>query len=69
MIAVGAAEWVVANVSSQIEIIADHVRHPRGPPSSPSPAERALIDQASATVRKARQAVAVAFGRRQQSSP
>jgi len=64
MIAVGAAEWVVANVSGQLEVIVGHIRrHEAILEHLPAP-ERALIDQASATVRKARQGVPVVFGHR-----
>jgi len=64
MIAVGAAEWVVANVSGQLEVIVGHIRHHEALLKRLPAAERAVIEQASATVRKARQSVPVAFGRR-----
>ena len=65
MIAVGAAEWVVANVSGQIEVIDGHIRRHQDLLQRLPAGERVLIDEASVTVRKARQAVPVAFGRRE----
>ena len=64
MIAVGAAEWVVANVTGQLEVIVGHVRRHEAFLERLGSTERAAVDQASATLRKARQAVPVAFGRR-----
>ena len=37
MIAVGAAEWVVANVAGQLEVITGHIRHHEKRPRAPSP--------------------------------
>jgi integrase len=65
MIAVGAADWVVANVSGQLEVIVGHIRHHETLLERLPAGERALIDEASATIRKARQTVPVAFGRRE----
>jgi len=56
----------VANVSGQIEVIAGHIRRHEDLLQRLPARERAVIDQASVTVRKARQAVPVAFGRREQ---
>lgn len=64
MIAVGAAEWVIANVTRQLEVIVGHVRHHEALLERLGATQRSAIDQASATLRKARQAVPVAFGRR-----
>jgi integrase len=64
MIAVGAAEWVVANVSCQLEVVVGHIRYHEALLERLPTAERAVIEQASATMRKARQSVPVAFGRR-----
>ena len=64
MIAVGAAEWAVANVAGQLEVIIGHIRHHENLLKRLPADERALIDDASTTLRKARQAVPVAFGRR-----
>jgi hypothetical protein len=66
MIAVGAADWVVSNAAGQLEVITGHIRHHESVLERLPPRERARIDQASTTLRKARQDVPVAFGRRQQ---
>lgn len=64
MFSAGAADWVIAGVTRQLEVITEHIRtHEQRLDSLPE-GERALIRDASATVRKARQAVPVAFGRR-----
>jgi hypothetical protein len=63
-IAVGAAKWVIANVTGQLEVIVGHVRRHEALLERLGSTERAAVDQASATLRKARQAVPVAFGRR-----
>lgn len=64
MLTTGAADWVIAGVDRQLEVITEHVRtHENLLDSLPEP-ERTLIQDASATIRKARQSVPVAFGRR-----
>ena len=64
MITAGAAEWVVANVTAQLEVIIGHVhRHEALLERLPAD-ERSAIDDASSTVRQLRQSVPVAFGRR-----
>jgi hypothetical protein len=64
MLTTGAADWVIAGVDRQLEVITEHVRtHQNLLDSLPEP-ERTLIQDASATIRKARQSVPVAFGRR-----
>ena len=65
MLAAGAAEWAVENVARQVEVIAGHVRAHEETLDHLVSGERALIEHASATLRKARQSVPVAFGRRQ----
>ena len=69
MIAVGAANWVVANVSGQLDVILGHIRRHESLLERLSAGERSLVHEASATVRKARQAVPVAFGRREPRRP
>lgn len=65
MLAAGAADWATDGVRRQLDVIGDHVRtHERLLAALPAD-ERAVIDDACATVRKARQAVPVAFGTRQ----
>lgn len=65
LLALGAAAWVVDNVAGQLGVIADHVRRHEQLLDGLSAEQRAAIDEASRTVRKARQSVPVAFGRRQ----
>ncbi|MBO0831168.1 MAG: site-specific integrase [Actinobacteria bacterium] len=66
MLTTGAAAWVIAGVDRQLEVITGHVRtHENLLDSLPGP-ERTLIQDASATIRKARQSVPLAFGRRLQ---
>lgn len=64
MLTAAAADWVTDGVSRQLEIIVDHVRTHEQLLKSLPEHERALIQDASSTVRKARQSVPVAFGRR-----
>ena len=64
MLTAGAADWVTDGVTRQLEVIAEHVRTHEELLESLPEDERALIQDASATVRKARQSVPVAFGRR-----
>jgi len=52
----------VEHVSRQIDVIAGHVRAHEALLGALPGDERALIEQASATLRKARQCVPVAFG-------
>jgi len=64
MLAAGAADWVTDGVSRQLDVIAGHVRTHEELLESLPEDERALIREASTRVRKARQSVPVAFGRR-----
>jgi hypothetical protein len=64
MITAGAAEWVVANVTAQLEVITDHVRRHEALLEHLPADERLAIDDASSAVRQVRQSVPVAFGRR-----
>ena len=64
MLAAGAADWATENVSRQLDVVGEHVRiHEQLLESLPAD-ERAVIDTACATARKARRSVPVAFGRR-----
>jgi hypothetical protein len=67
MVAAGAAGWVIANVTTQLEVIVNHVRHHQAVLERLPACERARIDQASATLRTARRAVPVAISRREPS--
>ena len=64
MLTAGAADWVIDGVNRQLEIITGHVRTHQQLLDSLPESERVLIQEASTTVRKARQAVPIAFGRR-----
>ena len=64
MLAADAADWTVAHVGHQLEVIVGHIRTHESLLGELADTERAAIEQASATLRKARQSVPVAFGRR-----
>jgi hypothetical protein len=64
MLAAGAADWAVAHVARQLDIVAGHIRTHETLLERLAADERAVIADASATLRKARQSVPVAFGRR-----
>lgn len=65
LLALGAAEWVIDNVARQLDVIVEHVRRHEQLMGAMDDSQRAAIEDASRTVRKARQSVPVAFGRRQ----
>ena len=68
LLAMGAAHWVIANVAGQLDVIVDHIgRHEQLLQGLPAE-QRDAVEDASRTVRKARQSVPVAFGRRQKSA-
>jgi hypothetical protein len=67
LIAFGAASWVVANVTGQLDVIVEHVRAHEGLLHALSVEERHDIDDAARTLRKVRQSVPVAFGRRKEN--
>ncbi|MDA8356571.1 MAG: site-specific integrase [Actinomycetota bacterium] len=64
MLAAGAADWAVAHVGHQLEVIVGHIRTHESLLGELADDGRAAIEEASATLRKARQSVPVAFGRR-----
>jgi hypothetical protein len=64
MLAASAADWVVEGVTRQLEVILDHVRHHKETLEQLPSEQRVLVEDASTTVRKVRQSVPVAFGRR-----
>ena len=64
MLAAGAADWAVEHVARQIEIIAGHIASHEALFDRLPGQERSVIEDASTTLRKARQSVPVAFGRR-----
>ena len=64
MLAAGAADWAVEHVSRQLEVIVGHIGTHEAILERLTFAERTVIEEASTTLRKARQSVPVAFGRR-----
>ncbi len=64
MLAADAATWAVEHVARQLEVILGHIHTHEALLGELEVAERVAIDQASATLRKARQLVPVAFGTR-----
>ena len=64
MLAAGVADWAVDGVSRQLDVIVGHIRHHEQSLDRLPVEQRALVEDASVTVRKARQSVPVAFGRR-----
>ncbi len=68
LLGLGAASWVVDNVAGQLGVIVEHVRRHEQMLDGLSAEQRDAIEDASRTVRKARQSVPVAFGRRQREA-
>ncbi|MGH9158235.1 MAG: hypothetical protein ACRD1K_20900, partial [Acidimicrobiales bacterium] len=68
LLGLGAASWVVDNVAGQLGVIVEHVRRHEHMLEGLSAEQRDAIEDASRTVRKARQSVPVAFGRRQREA-
>jgi integrase len=64
MLAAGAAEWAISHVTRQLDVIVGHVHTHERLLKRLADDERVIIEDASATLRKARQSVPVAFGRR-----
>ena len=64
MLAAGATDWAVDHVGRQLEVIANHIRAHEALLGDLADDERVVIEDASATLRKARQSVPVAFGQR-----
>lgn len=67
MLASGAAVWAVEHVSRQLGVIVGHIHAHEELLASVDDEERAAIEDASVTLRKARQLVPVAFGKRRTS--
>ena len=57
-----AAGWVVTNVTRQLDVITSHIHTHQGALDRLPGEQRAMIEEASATVRHVRRAVPVAFG-------
>jgi hypothetical protein len=65
MLTVSATDWVIDNVTRQLDVIVSHIRAHEQLLDRLPDKQRHLVEDASATVRKARQSIPVAFGRRQ----
>jgi hypothetical protein len=65
LIAFGAADWVINNVTGQLDVIVDHIQRHEALLETLGIDDRDAIEDASRTVRKIRQSTPVAFGRRQ----
>lgn len=68
LLALGAASWVIDNVAGQLRVIVEHVRRHEQLLEGLGTEQREAIEDASRTVRKARQSVPVAFGRRKRDA-
>jgi site-specific recombinase XerD len=64
MLAADAASWAVEHVDRQVEVITSHIRSHQSRLQDFTDEERTVIEDASSTLRKARQSVPVASGRR-----
>jgi integrase len=64
MLAAGAAEWAVEHVARQLDVVLGHIATHEALLDRLASADRSAIEEASVTLRKARQSVPVAFGRR-----
>ncbi len=67
MLAADAAAWAVDHVARQLEVVLGHIHTHQALLGELEDAERVAIEEASATLRKARQSVPVAFGKRRVS--
>jgi hypothetical protein len=64
MFAADAADWAVEHVARQLEVIVGHIRNHEVLLDKLAKQDRTVIEDASVTLRKARQSLPVAFGRR-----
>ena len=64
MLAAGAAQWAVGHVAHQLDVVLGHIATHEALLERLASADRDAIDEASVTLRKARQSVQVVFGRR-----
>ncbi|MGH9081795.1 MAG: tyrosine-type recombinase/integrase [Acidimicrobiales bacterium] len=64
MLAAGAAPWAVEHVARQLDVVVGHIRTHEALLEHLASADRSAIEEAAATLCKARQSVPVAFGRR-----
>jgi integrase len=68
MLAAGATDWAVEHVTRQLDVIVGHVRSHEALLEHLAKEERTTIESASVTLRKLRQSVPVALGRRRTSN-
>lgn len=66
ILAAGAAPWLADGVARQLKVIVGHIHHHEKTLQRLPAEQRTLVDDASVTVRKARQSMPVAFSRRSQ---
>ena len=59
---------MIANVTGQLDVVVDHIRRHEALLETLGVEDRAAIEDASRTVRKVRQSIPVAFGRRQSTA-
>ena len=64
MLAAGAAGWAVEHVARQLDVVLGHIATHEALLERLASGDRRAIEEASTTLRKARQSVPVAFGRR-----
>ena len=62
MLAAGAADWVVENVTRQLDVITGHIRTHEAALGHLPAEQRAVLQEASATLRRARRLVPVTLG-------
>jgi len=62
MLAAGAAGWAAENVTRQLDIITSHIRTHEAALDHLPAEQRAVLEEASATVRRARRLVPVTLG-------
>ena len=62
LLAAGAADWVAGNVTRQLDVITGHIRTHEAAPGHLPADQRAVLEEASATLRRARRLVPVTLG-------
>jgi integrase len=68
MLAVEASPWALESLSRQLQVVLGHIHRHQATLDHLPADQRALVEDAAATVRKVRQWLPVAFGRRDQDS-
>ncbi len=62
LLAAGAADWVAGNVTRQLDVITGHIRTHEAALDHLPAEQRAVLEEASATLRRARRMVPVTLG-------